>query len=141
MGLSKLLRLCIIGGIAIIVGKQFVLIFVLERSFDLGGFLLSIVYTAVMLGIPVYFTSLNQRDGGITSLSPAHTLGFVIGFFVLYLILFFSRLIMLIDFFARNPFYLIVEFVMMIGVLSALSMPFIMAGRKANRAVAARKVD
>lgn len=141
MSLSKLLRLCIIGGIVIIVGKQLVLSFVFERSFDLGNFLLSIVYTAVMLGIPVYFTNLNQREGGITALSPAHTLGFVLGFFVLYLVLFFSRLIMLIDFFARNPFYLIIEFVMMIGVLAALSMPFVMAGRKTKRAVAARKVD
>lgn len=141
MSLSKLLRLCTIGGIVIIVGKQLVLSFVLERAFDLGSFLLSIVYTSVMLGIPVYFTSLNQRDGGITSLSPAHTLGFVLGFFVLYLVLFFSRLIMLIDFFARNPFYLIVEFVMMIGVLTALSMPFVLAGRKSRRAVEARKVD
>lgn len=141
MSLSKLLRLCIIGGIVIIVGKQLVLSFVFERSFDLGNFLLSIVYTAVMLGIPVYFTNLNQREGGITALSPAHTLGFVLGFFVLYLVLFFSRLIMLIDFFARNPFYLIIEFVMMIGVLAALSMPFVMAGRKTKRTVAARKVD
>lgn len=141
MGLSKLLRLCIIGGIVIIAGKQLVLSFILERPFELGNFLLSAVYTAVMLGIPVYFTSLNQREGGITSLSPTHTLGFVLGFFVLYLVLFFSRLIMLIDFFARNPFYLIVEFVMMLGVLTALSMPFVIAGRKTKRAVEPKRVD
>jgi hypothetical protein len=141
MSFSKLLRLCIIGGIVIIVGKQLVLSFVLERAFDVGGFLLSIVYTAVMLGIPVYFTRINQREGGLLGLSPAHTLGFVLGFYLLYLILFFSRLIMLIDFFARNPFYLIVEFVMMVGVLTALSMPFIIAGRKVKHATEAKRVE
>ena len=141
MSLSKLIRLCIIGGIAIIVGKQLILSFILERAFDAGGFLMSIVYTTVMLGIPVYFSRINQHEGGLLGMSPSHTLGFVLGFFMLYLILFFSRLIMLIDFFARNPFYLIVEFVMMVGVLAALSMPFILAGRKAKSVTEAKKAN
>jgi hypothetical protein len=141
MSLSNLIRLCLVGGLVIIVGKQLVLSFILERAFDLGGFMLSIVYTTVMLGIPVYFSRLSQREGGILGMSPAHTLGFVLGFFMLYLILFFSRLIMLIEFFARNPYYLIVEFVMMVGVLTALSMPFILSGTKVSKVAEAKKIE
>ncbi len=138
---SKLLRLCLIGGIVIVIGKQLVLSFALDRAFDIGGFLLSIVYTTVMLGIPVYFARINQFEGGILGLSPSHTLGFVLGFYMLYLILFFSRLIMLIDFFARNPFYLVVEFVMMVGVLTALSMPFVIAGKREKKLAEAKKAN
>jgi len=141
MSLRNLIRLCLIGGMVIIVGKQFVLSFILERVFDLGGFLMSIGYTAVMLGIPVYFSRLNQREGGLLGLTSAHTLGFVLGFFMLYLILFFSRLIMLIEFFARNPYYLIVEFVMMVCIMAALSAPFILSVRKANNALEAKRID
>jgi len=141
MSLPNLIRLCIAGGLAFIVGKQLVLSFIFERTFDLGGFLMSIVYVAVMLGIPVYFTRLSQREGGLLGLSPAHTLGFVLGFFLLYLILFFSRLIMLIEFFARNPYYLIVEFVMMVGILAALGMPFILSEKQANKSLEAKKAE
>jgi hypothetical protein len=141
MSLRNLIRLCLIGGLVIIVGKQLVLSFILEQAFDLGGLLLSIVYTAVMLSIPVYFTRLNQREGGLMGLSPAHTLGFVLGFLLLYLILFFSRLIMLIEFFARNPYYLIVEFVMMVCIMAALSTPFILLEKKASKTVEAKKAD
>ncbi len=141
MNFSKILRLCLIGGIVIVIGKQLILSFVLERAFDVGGFLLSIVYTAVMLGIPVYFARISQFEGGLLGLSPSHTLGLVLGFYVLYLILFFSRLIMLIDFFAQNTFYLIVEFVMMVGVLTALSMPFVIAGRKSRKLAEAKKAE
>jgi hypothetical protein len=140
MSLSKLIRLCIIGGTVIIVGKQLILSFILNQAFDVSGFLLSIVYTVVMLGIPVYFSRINQIQGGLLGLSPSHTLGFVLGFFMLYLILFFSRLIMLIEFFARNPYFLIVEFVMMVGVLAALSAPFVFFGKKTEEVAEAKRI-
>jgi hypothetical protein len=139
--IAILIRICLTVGIAIVVGKQLVLSFVFERAFDVTGFLLSMVYTAVMLSIPVYFTRINRRQGGVSGLSTTHTLGFILGFFLLYLVLFFSRLIMLIEFFARNPVFLLVEFVMMVAVLVALSTPFIISGRRSHPIVEAQKVD
>jgi hypothetical protein len=87
-----------------------------------------------MVAIPVTFARKLQLGKKISEFSITHSIGFSLITFFVYLVLFFSRLIIMIDLFAQKPMYLVVEFIMMVSVLIALCLPFMIRLKKAELA-------
>lgn len=134
MSLKKIILIPIIVGIVLIFARQLVLQSLPSRDFDLFGFVLRSLYVVVMVAIPVTFVRKLQFGKKIFEFSITHSIGFSLLTFFVYLVLFFSRLIIMIDLFAQKPMYLVVEFVMMVCILIALCLPFMIRLKKAEQA-------
>jgi len=134
MAFKKIFLIPIIVGIVLIFARQLFIQSLLSRDFEIFGFVLRSLYVVVMVAIPVSFARKLHLGKKISEFSITHSIGFSLLIFIVYLVLFFSRLIIMIDLFAQKPIYLVVEFVMMVSILIALCLPFMIRLKKAELA-------
>lgn len=134
MSLKKIAILWCSLAVFLIIGKQLFVQYLLQSGFDLFSISATIIQVVLMLSIPIYFVYKNQLGKEKLVVSITHTLAFVLVIFLVYLVLFFTRVIIMIDLFAQKPMYLVVEFVMMVSILIALCLPFMIRLKKAELA-------